>query len=94
MEVRAVPGGVRFRVRVQPRAGRNEVAGLHGRALKVRLTAPPVEGAANDACLAFLAERLGIPRARLTIVSGHAARDKLVEALGIDEAALRRAFGL
>lgn len=94
MEVRPVPGGVRFRVRVQPRAARNELAGLHGPALKVRLTAPPVDGAANEACLAFLAERLGVPRGRLTVVSGHASREKVIEALGVDEAALRRTFGL
>lgn len=92
--MRPVPGGVRFRVRVQPRAARNEAAGLHGAALRVRLTAPPVEGAANEACLAFLAERLGVPRGCLTLVSGHASREKLIEALGVDEAALRRAFGL
>ena len=55
---------------VQPRASRNAVAGLHGNALKLLLTAPPVEGAANDACLRFLADLLGVSRSRLSIIRG------------------------
>ncbi len=97
MEVRQVPGGEYDPVTASADdtgAARNEVAGLHGPALKVRLTAPPVEGAANEACIAFLADRLGIPRARLTIVSGQTSRDKLVQVEGVDAAALRRTFGL
>lgn len=89
-----MPGGVVFRVRVQPRAGRDEVAGVEGGALKVRLTAPPVEGRANEACLRLLAERLGLPRRRLALVAGERGRDKLVRAEGLDEAALRRALGI
>jgi hypothetical protein len=57
-------------VTVQPRASRNAVAGLHGSALKLLLTAPPVEGAANAACLRFLADLLGVSRTRLSIVKG------------------------
>lgn len=94
MEARPVPGGVVFRVRVQPRAARDEVVAVPGPALRVRVTAPPVEGAANEACLALLAERLGVPRGRLSIVSGRGARDKLVRAEGLDEATVRRAFGV
>lgn len=63
---------------VQPRASRNAVAGLHGNALKLLLTAPPVEGAANDACLRFLADLLGVSRSRLSIIRGEKARWKLV----------------
>lgn len=65
-------------VSVQPRASRNAVSGLHGRALKLSLTAPPVGGAANDACLRFLADLLGVSRARLSIVRGQRARQKLI----------------
>ena len=65
-------------VAVQPRASRNAVAGLRGDALKILLTAPPVEGAANDACLRFLADLLGMSRSRLSIVRGGKARQKLV----------------
>ena len=65
-------------VNVQPRASRDAVTGLHGNALKLSLTAPPVDGAANDACLRFLADLLGVSRARLSIVRGQKARQKLI----------------
>jgi uncharacterized protein (TIGR00251 family) len=65
-------------VAVQPRASRNAVAGIHGHALKLLLTAPPVEGAANVACLRFLAGLLGISRARLSVMRGIKARQKLI----------------
>ena len=65
-------------VAVQPRASRNAVAGIHGNALKLLLTAPPVEGAANAACLHFLADLLGISRARLSVIKGMKARQKLI----------------
>jgi uncharacterized protein len=65
-------------VTVQPRASRNAVAGLHGNALKLLLTAPPVEGAANAACLRLLTDLLGLSRARLSIIKGMKARQKLI----------------
>ncbi len=71
-------GGVVFAVFVQPKASRNQVAGLHGDALKIRLTAPPVEGAANKACTQFLAKTLGVPKSAVEIVSGHASRNKKI----------------
>jgi uncharacterized protein (TIGR00251 family) len=63
---------------VQPRASRNAVAGLQAGALKLQLTAPPVEGAANEACLRFLAALLDVRRSQLTIVKGDKNRRKLV----------------
>lgn len=83
LDVRAVADGVRIAVRVQPRASRDEIAGLHGNALKLRLTAPPVEGAANAACVGLIASALDVPRARVRIVAGHQARDKVVEVAGV-----------
>ena len=65
-------------VLVQPRAARNQLAGLHEGALKLRLTAPPVEGAANKACIAFLAKALGLAKSNLEIVSGQASRHKRI----------------
>ena len=65
-------------VTVQPRASRNAVTGLQGNALKLLLTAPPVEGAANAACLGLLTALLGVSRARLSIVRGVKARRKLI----------------
>jgi uncharacterized protein (TIGR00251 family) len=76
-------------VAVQPRASRTAVAGLHSSALKLLLTAPPVEGAANDACLRFLADLLGISRARLSIVRGMKARQKLIRITDMSIDALR-----
>jgi hypothetical protein len=81
---------VRFAVRVQPRASRSEVAGVHGDALKVRLSAPPVDGAANEALVRLLAEALGVPRRAVRIESGHGSRTKRVEVEGVEPEAVRR----
>lgn len=88
--VTPVPNGVRVSVQVQPRAGRTELAGILGEAVKIRLTAPPVDGAANDALLRFLSESLGVPRAAVAIVRGHSARRKTVEVSGIGVQEARR----
>ncbi len=82
-------GTVRFNVRVQPRSSRSGVDGLYGEALKVRVTAPPVEGAANEAVVEVLAEALGVPRRMVRIVAGDAARNKVVEVDGVSAEAVR-----
>ena len=84
---------VRFRVRLQPRASRNEIAGAHGGALRVRLHAPPVDGAANEALVAFLAERLAVPRRGVRIVSGATSRTKMIEVEGVTSSAVKRLAG-
>ena len=70
--------GIVFTVTVQPRASKNAVMGRHADTLKIKLTAPPVDGAANKACLAFLAKQLGVAKSRLEIVSGHTSRVKRI----------------
>jgi uncharacterized protein (TIGR00251 family) len=70
---------VRFDVRVQPRASRNEFAGVQNGVLRVRLQAPPVDGAANEALVAFIADELGLARRQVRIVSGFGSRNKVVE---------------
>jgi len=70
--------GLVFKVHVQPRSSRNQVVGLHGDALKVKLTAPPVEGKANQACIEVLSEALGVSRSSLAILSGQSSRQKHV----------------
>ena len=90
MIVQRVAGGVRFTVRVQPRASRSEVCGVHGDALKVRLAAPPVDGAANDALLALLADELGVARRSVRIVSGLASRTKVIQVDGIESGPIER----
>lgn len=72
------PAGVTLAVRVVPRAGRTGVAGTRGDALLVRLAAAPVDGAANDALVAFLATVFDRPKRDITIVSGRASRDKRI----------------
>jgi uncharacterized protein YggU (UPF0235/DUF167 family) len=83
-------------VRVQPRASRTELAGPHGGALRIRLAATPVDGAANDALLRWLADRLGVPRAAVTLEAGAASRSKLVrvEGIGLEAAAGRLGLAL
>ena len=78
------------RLRVSPGARRNEVVGRHGDGWKVRVTAPPEDGRANEAVLGLLAERLDLPRKSLSLVSGHGGRDKVVRMAGITEAELER----
>lgn len=68
---------------VQPRASRTEIAGVHGDAIKVRLTAPPVDGAANAALVLFLADVLGVTRGAVRVVAGEQSRSKLVEVVGV-----------
>jgi len=70
-------------VRVQPRASRSEIAGLHGERLRIRLQAPPVDGKANAALVEFIAEAFGIPRARVTIEHGLTGRDKRLRLQGV-----------
>ncbi len=70
--------GYIINVYVQPRAAKNAVAGIHDQALKIRLTAPPVDGAANKMCLQFLAKQLNVPKSALQIKSGHSSRRKTV----------------
>jgi hypothetical protein len=63
---------------VQPGAKRTAVAGMHGERLKIRISAPPVEGRANAAVVAFIAEQLGVPRAQVSVARGERSRDKLI----------------
>jgi len=79
-------------VHVVPRARVTSVAGRHGDALKIRLAAPPVDGAANDELVRFLAEQLGVPRTAVTIAAGHTGRRKTVKITGIESAAALRAL--
>ena len=79
----------RLVVHVVPRAKRTEVVGRHGDALKIKLKAPPVDGAANAELVRFVAEQLDIPRSAVTITAGHTARRKTLEIAGVDAAALR-----
>jgi hypothetical protein len=72
------PSGVTFAIKVHPRARKNAITGEVGEALKVSLTAPPVDGKANDACIEFFANLLEVPRASVSIAAGQGSRNKVI----------------
>ena len=80
--IRDTPAGATFALRVHPRARKNAITGATGDALKLAITAPPVEGKANQACIEFLAEFLNVPRASVTIVAGQSSRNKVIRVAG------------
>ena len=90
MNVRQTATGVRILVRVQPRASSSGIVGVLGDALKVRLTASPVDGAANAALIELLATTFGIPTRAITLVAGASSRTKTVELEGLTEDRIRR----
>jgi uncharacterized protein (TIGR00251 family) len=79
---RRAADGWTLAVHVQPGAKRSGVAGLHGDRLKIRIGAPALDGRANEALVAFVAERLGVPKRDVAVVSGERSRDKLVAVAG------------
>ncbi|WP_432821714.1 DUF167 domain-containing protein [Trichloromonas sp.] len=81
--------GVLLAVYVQPRASRNELVGIQGEELKLRLTSPPVEGAANKLCRDFVAKLLGIPRKDVALVAGERSRHKRLLITGMDPDGIR-----
>lgn len=81
-------GMLTFKVRVVPRASRSEVVGEHGGALRVRIAAPPVDGAANEELIRTLASAFTVPRSAIEIVAGHSSKLKTVRVTGLDPATL------
>ncbi|MCK9172358.1 DUF167 domain-containing protein [Desulfuromonas thiophila] len=77
--LRVVAGGVQLAVLVQPRASKNALCGLQGDELKLRLTSPPVDGAANKLCCDYLAKLLGCAKSAVSLVSGHSSRHKRLQ---------------
>lgn len=86
LELESARGGVRFRVKVQARARRQELAGVHAGALRLRVTAPALEGRANQAVVALLAEHLQVSKSSIRIAAGERAPLKLIEVTGLDPA--------
>lgn len=90
ISIRATSHGVAFAVRVHPRAKKNAITGEVGDALKISLTAPPIEGRANEACIAYVAELLKVPRSSITITSGQSSRNKVIRVAGMSVEELRK----
>ena len=81
--IEAADLGVTIRVYVAPKSSSNKIVGVHNGAVKVALTAPPVEGAANKALVGFMAKTLGVPRGAVRLLSGESSRNKVVQVVGI-----------
>jgi uncharacterized protein len=88
--IRDTAAGVTFAVKVQPRAKRNAITGKVGDALKLALTAPPLDGRANEACVVFFANLLEVPRSSITIASGETSRNKVIRITGMSADEVRR----
>src|SRR5712691_10660304 len=84
--------GATFAIKVHPRARKNAITGELGDALKLSLTAPPVEGRANEACIEFLANLLKVPRSSITIASGQSSRRKVIRVTGLAAEEVRKAL--
>ena len=77
--------GIRFSATIQPKSSRNAIAGFHDDSLKIKLTSPPVDGAANRACVKFLAKQLGVSPSSVSIISGLTSRKKTIQVDNITE---------
>jgi len=84
---------MQIRVRLSPRASRDELKGIEDGVLLARVTAPPLDGKANRALCKLIAKRVGVAPSRVTVVRGEKSREKLVGVEGVDEAAIRTALG-
>ena len=81
--LRSSAEGALLEIYVQPKSSKNELVGIHQGSLKIRLTAPPVEGEANKECVKFLAKLLGVPKSDIRIVQGHKSRQKTLSIRGL-----------
>ncbi|OGW08563.1 MAG: YggU family protein [Nitrospinae bacterium RIFCSPLOWO2_12_39_16] len=75
--------GVVFTVKVQPRSSKNEICGIYGDAVKIKLTSPPVEGEANESLINFLSKSLNISKGQIEIIGGHKSKNKLIKMRGV-----------
>ncbi|MFY9611710.1 MAG: DUF167 domain-containing protein [Blastocatellia bacterium] len=92
MELRETNGSVTLRLRVQPRASRTELTGEHAGAIKLKVTAPPVDGEANEECRRFLAKVFGVSARSVEIIAGESSRDKVIRVHNISAARVREAL--
>jgi len=86
----SVVDAVILSLRIQPHASKNEIVTMENGGLKIKLTAPPVDNAANEALIRFLSDTLAVSKSRIEIISGHTSRDKIVRIFGITEVEAKR----
>ena len=89
MWINPCKNGIRLSAIIQPRSSKNEVTGIYNNALKIRLTSPPVDGAANKACIRFFSKLLEVSPSEITIVQGFSSRNKTIEVIGLTEKQFR-----
>lgn len=92
--VRDTAKGAQFALRVQPRASRNAIAGVMGDAIKLAITAPPVDGKANEAVIDYLSDLFRVPKSSIIIVSGETGRNKLIAIRGLSAEQVRKVLGV
>jgi len=85
ISIKEMSDGVVFSIRVLPRSSRCEITGIQDNSLKLKITAPPVEGKANEECIRFLSDKLGIKKGQIKIKSGHKSKNKTVAISGINK---------
>ncbi|HEU19491.1 MAG TPA: YggU family protein [Deltaproteobacteria bacterium] len=83
ISIKETTDGVVFNIRVLPRSSRCEIAGIQNDALKLKITAPPIEGQANEECIRFLSDALGVKRNRISIIAGRKSKNKSVAVTGL-----------
>ena len=89
MWINPCKNGIRLSAIIQPRSSNNKVTGIYNNALKIHLTSPPVDGAANKACVRFFSKMLGISPSEISIVQGFNSRNKTIEVIGLTEKQFR-----
>lgn len=92
--IHATSDGVTFAIKVHPRGKKDAITGSVGDSIKVSLTAPPVDGKANDACIEFFARLLKVSRSSVTIASGHSSRAKVIRVVGLSAEEIRKWIAL
>jgi len=83
LPIKETKDGVIFNIKVVPRSSRSELTGIQEDALKLKITAPPVEGKANEECIKFLADKLGVKKSRVAIIAGHKSKRKTIIVSGL-----------
>jgi len=92
--IRDTAQGAQFALRVQPRSSRNAIVGVIGDAIKLAITAPPVDGKANQAVIDFLAKLFSVPKSSITILSGETGRNKLIAVRSLTAEQVRKLLGV
>lgn len=92
--IKETTDGVVFNIKVLPRSSRCEIAGIQDDALKIKITAPPVDGKANNECIRFLSDRLGIKKSRITIISGQTSKNKRIAISGVTKRDMEAIFSV